>query len=67
MVKIKTMKHLLEFNNYRIEALLNELNKSTKRISELETFIFELCDKDCPVEYKNVVRTEIYKHRHDIR
>lgn len=61
------MKHLLEFNNYRIEALLNELNKSTKRISELETFIFELCDKDCPKAYKQVVITELYEYRKNNR
>ncbi len=53
------MKHLLEFNNYRIEALVNELNKSNKRILELETFIFELCDKDCPESYKKIVIKEL--------
>jgi len=58
------MKHLLEFNNYRIEALLKELNKSNKRILELETFIFELCDKDCPEAYKQVIKTELYENRH---
>jgi len=61
------MKHLLEFNNYRIEALLKELNKSNKRILELETFIFELCDKDCPEAYKQVVKTELYENRHNSR
>jgi len=40
------MEELLRFKDYRIEALVNELSKSNQRISELETFIFELCDKD---------------------
>ena len=61
------MKHLLEFNNYRIESLVDELSKKTKRILELETYIFELCDEDCPEAYKDVVKSEIYKHRNDIR
>lgn len=61
------MKHLLEFNNYRIEALVKELSKSDKRILDLETFIFELCDKDCPEAYKQVVITELYEYRQNNR
>jgi len=61
------MKHLLEFNNYRIEALVKELSKSDKRILELETFIFELCDRDCAEAYKQVVRTELYEYRQNNR
>jgi hypothetical protein len=61
------MKHLLEFNNYRIEALVKELSKSDKRILELETFIFELCDRDCPEAYKQVIRTELYEYRQNNR
>jgi hypothetical protein len=61
------MKHLLEYNNYRIEALLKELNKNNKRILELETFIFELCDRDCPEAYKQVIRTELYEYRQNNR
>lgn len=57
------MKELLEFNNHRIEALVNELSKTDKRILELETFIFELCDRDCPEAYKQVIRTELYEYR----
>ena len=61
------MKHLLEFNNYRIEALVKELSKSDKRILELETFIFDLCDRDCPEAYKQVIRTELYEYRQNNR
>lgn len=61
------MKELLEFNNHRIEALVKELSKSDKRILELETFIFELCDRDCPEAYKQVVRTELYEYRQNNR
>lgn len=61
------MEELLRFKDYRIEALVNELSKSNQRISELETFIFELCDKDCPKAYKQVVITELYEYRKNNR
>jgi len=61
------MEELLRFKDYRIEALVNELSKSNQRISELETFIFELCDKDCPEAYKQVVITELYEYRKNNR
>ena len=61
------MKELLEFNNHRIEALVNELSKTNNRILELETFIFELCDRDCPEAYKQVIRTELYEYRQNNR
>jgi hypothetical protein len=61
------MKELLEFNNHRIKALVNELSKTDKRILELETFIFELCDRDCPEAYKQVIRTELYEYRQNNR
>ena len=61
------MKELLEFNNHRIEALVNELSKTNNRILELETFIFELCDRDCPEAYNQVIRTELYEYRQNNR
>ena len=61
------MKELLEFNNHRIEALVNELSKTNNRILELETFIFELFDRDCPEAYKQVIRTELYEYRQNNR
>ena len=61
------MEELLRFKDFRIEALVNELSKTDKRILELETFIFELCDRDCPEAYKQVVRTELYEYRQNNR
>jgi hypothetical protein len=61
------MEELLRFKNLRIEALVKELSKSDKRILDLETFIFELCDKDCPKAYKQVVITELYEYRKNNR
>ena len=50
----------MSFKEARIEALLNELNRKNKRIQQLETYIFELCDDDCPKEYKHVVQQEVF-------
>ena len=46
------MNELVEFQRLRIIALYD-------RVTELEQYILELTDKDCPKEYKNVVRKEI--------
>ena len=56
----------MSFKEARIEALLNELNKKNKRIQQLETFIFELCDDDCPKEYKHVVQQEVFSSNDEV-
>ena len=43
----------------QIDALQKELFKSTQKISNLETFIFELCDEDCPESYRDIVKKEV--------
>jgi uncharacterized protein YutD len=54
------MKDLIDYKNMQIDALQKELFKATQKISDLETFIFELCDKDCPNAYKDIVKKEVY-------
>ena len=44
----------------QIDALQKELFKSTQKISNLETFIFEICDKDCPSSYKDIIKKEVF-------
>lgn len=56
----------MSFKEARIEALLNELNKKNQRIQQLETYIFELCDKDCPNEYKHVVQQEVFNNSDEV-
>ena len=46
------MNELVEFQRLRIIALYD-------RLTELEQYILELTDKDCPEEYKRIVRKEI--------
>lgn len=46
------MNELVDFKNEQIEAL-------QKRVLVLETWILELTDKDCPSDYKRIIRNEI--------
>jgi uncharacterized protein YutD len=43
----------------QIDALQKELCKANTRITNLETFIFELCDDGCPESYKKIVIKEL--------
>lgn len=54
------MKDLITFKNLQIEALQSAVAESDKYIQQLETYIFELTDKDSPEEYKTVIRNEVF-------
>ena len=54
------MKDLITFKNLQIEALQDSIAQSDKYIQQLETYIFELTDKDSPEEYKTVIRNEVF-------
>lgn len=60
------MYNLMSFKEARIDALLRELAKKNQRIQQLETYIFELCDKDCPNEYKHVVQQEVFNAKDEV-
>jgi len=45
----------------RITALESKNAEYKKEVDRLRTFLFEICDPECPDEYKNVVRKEIVK------
>ena len=55
----ETVRDLYTFKNMQIDALQKELFKANTRITNLETFIFELCDEDCPESYKDIVKKEV--------
>jgi len=64
--KKNLMHNLMSFKEARIEALLNELNRKNQQIQQLETYIFELCDKDCPDEYRHVVQQEVFSTKDQV-
>lgn len=53
---------LITFKNNQIEELQVQLCEANNKIIQLETYIFELCDKKCPEAYKEVVQKEVFKH-----
>ncbi len=55
----ETVRDLYTFKNMQIDALQKALSKANTRITNLETFIFELCHKDCPEDYKDIVKKEV--------
>jgi uncharacterized protein YutD len=60
------MYDLMSYLQARVEALLNEINKKDKKIQELETYIFELCDRDCPDEYKHVIKNVVFRDSSEV-
>ena len=55
------MKDLVDFKNAQITALQNKLFELDEKIKNYETYIFELTDKDCPEEYKQIIKNELLK------
>lgn len=53
------MQDLIEFQRLRILALMNEVDRLKKVEQQLKEYILEVCDKDCPNDYKRVIRKEI--------
>jgi uncharacterized protein YutD len=57
-----TIKDLFDLKNRQINKLQDELHQTQNRITQLETYIFELCDGDCPAVYKEVVKKEVFQY-----
>ena len=54
------MNDLLIYKEARINALLERVIELEQEKEILTTFVFELCDKDCPEDYKRVVIKEVF-------
>jgi molybdopterin-guanine dinucleotide biosynthesis protein A len=53
--------NLLSYKEARIEALLNKNKELELEIEKLTSYIFDLCDVNCPEEYKQVVQSDVFK------
>lgn len=54
------MYDLVSYLNFRIEALENANLELRNKEVELTTYLFEILEKDCPEDYKRVIRSEIF-------
>ena len=57
------MYDLLNYKEARILALLDHIAKLEAEAEKLTTYIYELCDKDCPQEYKDIVKQDVFHAR----
>ena len=55
------MYDLLSYKEQRIEALQNEVAKLRINEERLTTYIFEMLDKDCPEDYKRIIKKELFE------
>jgi hypothetical protein len=53
---------LITLKNNQIQDLQDKLCEVNSKITQLETYIFELCDKKCSEAYKEVIQSEVFKH-----
>jgi hypothetical protein len=53
--------NLLSYKEARIEALLQRNKELELENEKLTTYIFELCDIECPEEYKQVVQSDVFQ------
>lgn len=54
------MKDLIDYQRFRVEALQKRICELEKNLSEVKTYVFELCEDDCPKEYKTIIKQQIY-------
>ena len=57
------MYDLLNYKEARILALLDHIKKLESENEKLTTYIYELCDKNCPQDYKNIVKLDVFHSR----
>ena len=54
------MRYILSYKDARIESLMKRVSELEKDNEQLTTWIFELCDPDCPSDYKQVIAKELF-------
>lgn len=54
------MYDLMSFLQARIKALMNKNKEQEETIQQLQTYIFELLDNECPQIYKDVIKKEVF-------
>jgi hypothetical protein len=55
------MKDLLDYNRFRMESMQSKICELETLVSTLETYCFELADAECTLDYKTLIKSELYK------
>lgn len=55
------MYDLVSYKEAKIESLAEQIKQLTLQNEMYATYIFELISKECPEEYKQVIKSELLK------
>ena len=55
------MYDLVSYKEAKIESLAEQIKQLTLQNERYATYIFELISRDCPEEYKQIIKTELLK------
>jgi hypothetical protein len=55
------MKDLIDYQRFQVEALQRKVCDLESKLNEVKTYVFELCEDDCPLEYKTIIKQQLYE------
>jgi hypothetical protein len=55
------MKDLIDYQRFQVEALQKRVCELEAKLNETKMHIFELCEEECPNEYKTVIKQKTYE------
>jgi hypothetical protein len=55
------MKDLIDYQRFQVEALQRKVCELESKLNEVKTYVFELCEDDCPLEYKTIIKQQLYE------
>ena len=55
------MKDLIDYQRFQVEALQRKVCELESKLNEVKTYVFELCEDDCPEEYKTIIKQQLYE------
>ena len=59
------MRYIMSWKDAHIEALQKNKSELEAENQQLVSWIFELCDPDCPDDYKRVIAAEVFDLKTD--
>ena len=55
------MKDLIDYQRFQVEALQKKVCELESKLNEAKTYVFELCEDNCPNEYKTIIKQQLYE------
>ena len=55
------MKDLIDYQRFQVEALQRKVCDLESKLNEVKTYVFELCEDDCPLDYKTIIKQQLYE------